>query len=139
MHDAGAVSGTKRVGDLRREGDGLRQRQRPASDHLLEGLAFEQFHDHVTEAVRRGADVEERTDVRMGEPGDRARLALEPFTQRGGIDPFGIEDLDSDRAAKARVTGPIDGAGTARPERSLDVVRPETHPWRDHRRNYRGA
>ena len=42
-------------------------------------------------------DVMDLDDVRMAEPGDRARLALEPFDERGIGAEGGRQDFQGDR------------------------------------------
>ena len=60
----------------------LGERQRPAREPRAERLAVEILHHQELDAVLL-ADVVERADVRMVEPRDGARLALEPLPAVG--------------------------------------------------------
>lgn len=62
MDDAAAVRGRERVGDLRRDRQRVRQRQRSGGDAIGERLPVEKLHDDVVRP-RIGADVVQRADV----------------------------------------------------------------------------
>ena len=86
---------------------------RPASDLLVERLAFEVIHDEVVSPVLL-PDVIQRADVWMREGGNSLGLAFKARFQ------FGIgrgQNLDGDRAIEARVAGLIDLAEPTGTER----------------------
>jgi hypothetical protein len=70
VHDAFAVRGVERIGDVLAERQHIVERQRAAGDAGLQRFALEQLHDHVVFdllGARRLvlADVVERADVRV--------------------------------------------------------------------------
>ena len=121
MDDAEAVRGVERAGDVDRHAERLAQRQRPARDRVGERLPFEVLHDQVVDAVLM-ADVVERADVRMVQPRDRARLAVEALAQLRARGEMRGQDLDGDVAVETRVAGAIDLAHAAGAERGDDFV-----------------
>src|SRR5439155_13217291 len=122
------------------DGDGQRfvEAQRPgAGEPRVQRFAFQVLHDQeanrvatgVCRGVARGrcfADVEQRTDVRMGELRNRARLALEALTIPLVSRERRWQNLDRDDAIEACITGAIDLAHSAGTNRVLDLVRSET-------------
>ena len=76
MDDALVVRGPEAGHDLPGVVEALRLRQRPRFEPLAQGLALQQLRHHVVE-VAVAPDVEHGQEVRMGEGGGRARLALE--------------------------------------------------------------
>ena len=79
MDDAVLVRGVEGLGDLRRDVERLRQRQRPFQQPVRERLPGQVLHDEVGRTVMR-PDVVERADVGVIQGGDRAGLALEACT-----------------------------------------------------------
>ena len=107
--------------DLRRVLRGLARRQRAGLEPLAQRFALQQLHDGVGHAVR-GAEVEDREDVRVRERGDRARLALEARERLGvGRNPL-RQHLERDVARQPRVARAVDLAHSSRAERSQDLV-----------------
>ena len=112
MDDAAGV----RVRERRRDGGAelprLVPRPRPAGETRVERLALDELHDeHRLAAVLE--DVVEAHDVRVLEPRQRRRLALEPLTELGIVGDPGVEDLDRDDAAETQVAGAPDDAHPA--------------------------
>ena len=112
MEDPGTMRGGERLGDLDRPLDRLVECERPACDPGLEGLAIDELHhDEVAPGV--ATDVEERADVRVVEPRDRTRLAVEALAPFLGSRDRRREQLERDRALEARVDRAIDLAHAA--------------------------
>ena len=84
VHDPSLVGGLEAQGDLARQRDRLRRRDRPARDAVGERLALDELHHDVVDVAGR-ADVVERADVRVLDGGDRARLAREPLALPGTV------------------------------------------------------
>src|SRR5438874_9995436 len=76
MDDSVAMRFVERVGDFQPKAQDLRERQRAFSHFVGKSLAFQVLHDQEIDAVL-AADIVERANVRMGEPGDDSSLALE--------------------------------------------------------------
>ena len=70
------------------------------------------------------SDVVERADVRMVEPGDDPRLALETLAPIGLRRGVGWQDLDRDGAADPGVDRTVDIAHAPAAEQDADFVRP---------------
>ena len=81
VHDAAAVRGIQRLGDLPPQPQDLIERQRPEGELRRQSLAVEVFHDQYAPAVV--ADVVNRADVRMGKLRKRPDLPLEALVQLG--------------------------------------------------------
>ena len=77
MDDARPVRRVERVGDLRHQPRGLRDRQRPARETCGERLAFVIRHRDERLVIRL-ADLVDRADVRVIERAGGARLAHQP-------------------------------------------------------------
>jgi hypothetical protein len=65
----------------------------------------------------------------MVEPGDRARLILEPLTRLDVAPDVGTQDLEGNEAIQPSVPRAIDFAHASGPKRSLDFVWPESSAW----------
>ena len=76
VDDAAAVRGVERLGDLDREVEHPRGRQRSFFDQLLDGPPFEQLH-HDERLPVVLAELVDRADVRVLQGGGEPRLALE--------------------------------------------------------------
>ena len=129
MDDAARVRGRNPPGDLQRVGDRAPRRQRAA---VRGGRAASRRRTSsvTTNAVppsRPNSKIDE--DVRMREPGDAHRLALEP-RQRAGIRwrAAAGEDLDGDLAIEPRIARAVDLAHAAGAERGEDLVGPRRVP-----------
>jgi hypothetical protein len=106
MNDPLLVRGFERVGDLTRDGQCLIERNRAARDALRQVLAFDEFHDQRTDAIRFFQSVDMR-DVRMIERCERLGFACESGESVGVIGERIREDLQRDVAIEFRVTRPI--------------------------------
>ena len=104
-------------GELENAGKG-----KPAGgDEVGEGLALDQLHGEEADTVLV-LDGVERDDVRVIEPGDRARLALEAGEAIGGGGHRLGQHLHRHLAAEAEVLGPIDLAHPSGSEGAEDLV-----------------
>ena len=122
MHDALAVGGSKRIGDVERDVDTRRGIHRPTGQPLLKRLAFEKLQ---RDERRIGADVINRADVGMAERRSRPRFPLEPRQRLGRHRDTGGQDLDRHHALEARVPGPVHFAHPASAEQRENLVGPE--------------
>jgi len=78
MSDSQLVRLGQRAGDLCRVPNCLVWRQRTFDQAMLQGLAFDEFHDQEIHAVLM-ADIMQRADVRMAKFGNGFGLALQPL------------------------------------------------------------
>jgi hypothetical protein len=101
--------------------DRLRGRERASIEDLAQRLTLEQLQHHEHRALVP-ADVVDRQDVRMGEPGDDPRFALESGHRVGERHDARRQELDRDQPAQPEVTRPIDLAHPACPERREDFA-----------------
>ena len=76
------MGSVQRAGQLHADAQHVVNRQRPAPQAPRQRLAGQIFHDQEIDAVLV-ADVIQRADVRMGQPRDRAGLALESLASIG--------------------------------------------------------
>ena len=104
MDDAAAMRGVERLGDLNREVNHPRRRQRPILDQVLEGPPFEQLH-HDERLPVVLAELVNRTDVRVLQGGSEPRLALEPRQPLRRRNGFGAQQLDRHLASELFVLG----------------------------------
>ena len=132
VHDAPAVRLVEGVGDLDRVPERPVQRHRAPGQPLLQRLALQVLHHQVVDAVVL-PDVEDRTDVRVAQGGQRLRFALEPLLQRGIARGAGPQDLDRHGPVEARVVRAIDLAHAAGFDQRLDSVGTEHAPRLDPR------
>ena len=119
MDDALPVCRLERVGDLNTEGQHLAKWQRAALQTGSQGLALEEFEHQILDLVF-AADVVQPADVRVGERGDRLRLAFEPRAECGVGRELRRENLDGDRAIEAGVAGAVDLSHAAGAEQGLN-------------------
>ena len=96
----------------------------PFASRSRQRLARQVLHHEVGGAVML-ADVVQRADVRVVQPGDGLGLALEAGTAVGVGAELGRQDLDGDAAIEAGVAGLVDLAHAARADGGLDLVGPE--------------
>ena len=124
MDDASAMRRVERRRHLNRDRQGLSGRQRALRQSVPQRFSVEQFHDEERGAVVL-ADVVKRTDVRVGQLGDRACFAVESLAKlRIGGERVG-QDFDRDRPVEPRIPRFEHLAHAARAERSEDLVRAE--------------
>ena len=136
MHDAGAVRGGERLGDLTADLERLLDRQRPPRQALRQRLAFEELHDQEQSAAdfdRQLADVIQRTDVRVLEPRDAAGFALESLAANRIAGERRRHDLDRDRAIETRVGGAIHLSHAALADQAEHFVGSKPSAGRQHR------
>ena len=131
MDDPLRVRGLERLGDSDPEVQHLLPGQPPRVQQLAQRLALEQLH-HDEGPAGVVADVVDRADVRVVEPGGDARLALEPLERPGLGEQVRREHLDRHRALQTQVLGPVDGAHPARAQLLENAVVGERLP--DHSR-----
>ena len=105
--------------------------RRPALPHPLgQVAALDVLRDDEAEAVVGPADVVDRDDVRVVEPGQGAGLGQVGLDVLGAGDPLGVGHLDRDRAVELVVAGQVDP-----PESPL--AQPPDHPVAADRRRDR--
>ncbi len=128
MNYALLVRRHQRLGEWNREIEDASQRQPSGHDVPAETLTLHQLHRDETDAVFLFDGIEHH-DVRMVEPGHRARLALEPG-QAVGITRHRIgKHLERHLASEPRVAGAIDLAHAARAEGRENCVGAEAGTW----------
>ena len=127
MEDAGAMGLVEGVGNLSADAQRLIEGKRALRPLEAGGerLALEILHHQVVD-VAVAADVVHHADVRMGERGHGARLALESQPSLGIRGEILRQDLDGDRPIEPRVAGLVDLAHAAGAERRLKLIRAET-------------
>ena len=142
MHDAPLVRRFETVGDLRRHGDRVVDRDRAAREPRSQILAVDILHDQRERRGTTGSMVElddavNLRDAGVIEGGERLRLAFEPGEAFGiGRNAVG-EDLQRDFAIELRVARAEHLAHSARPEHGQNLVvadarsRYEAHRPRD--------
>ena len=82
MDDSGVMGGFERIGDLDRDLQNLRARQRLARDHVLEGVPLQQFH-HDEGLPLELVNFVDGADVGMIEAGGGPGLALKSLQGLG--------------------------------------------------------
>ncbi|MEA2570271.1 MAG: hypothetical protein QOI24_2272 [Acidobacteriota bacterium] len=70
----------ERIGDFRADAEYLWKRKRSAGERVGQRFAIEVLHHEVVDSILM-ADVVQHADVRVIEPGDGARLAVEALFQ----------------------------------------------------------
>ena len=91
-----------------------------AADPVADGLALDERHDVIEEAVGV-ARVDESQDVRVLQVGGGLDLGQEAFGADDGAE-FGAQDLDRDLAVVLDVLGQVHGGHAARAEFALESV-----------------
>jgi len=92
--------------------------------HRRERRAVEELHRDVLVAVRHVRVVEDPHAARVREPGDRARLALEP---RLGVGQGLAENLERDVLLEREMLGAIDVAHAAAADQLDDAITSREH------------
>src|SRR5262245_30610648 len=120
MDDARSVRAVQGATDLNRACQDVVDRERTLSKAIGQRYALEVLHDQ-----ERGpailADVVERADVRMVQPGDRAGFAMDPRAELRVSRQCGREDLDGDRTVEASVARLVNLAHATGADRGGDL------------------
>ena len=132
MDDVRAVRSRQSVGDLDPNLDRLPDRKGASLQPVGQRLPVEVLH-HQEVDLAGAADIVDRADMRMIERGDRARFLLEATAAFGIGGQARRQDLDGDRAAKARVARLVNLAHPPGTDRRDDEVGAETLTDRDDR------
>ena len=126
MNDARAVRLVESFRDLRAILENVGNRHWTALDPVGERLTLEQLHHQVGIA-----DVVQRTDIRMIELRDDARLALETELQLLVLREFGRQHFNGNAAIETDVAAAPHLSHAARADRSDYFVRPQPRPGAD--------
>ena len=123
MDDAARVGVGERGGDRREQDAHLVPGERASGDERREAVALDQLHHEDGRAVVVD-HVVEADDVRVLEPRERGRLALEAHAQLGLVGDPGVEDLHGDVAVEPLVVRAPDDAHAAATELLAQPVAP---------------
>ncbi len=126
VDDAFAVGVVEAAQRVFQDAQDFGQRHTLALDAVLvqagaQGVAFEQFHDHVVDVVL-DIEVEDLHNGGMPQPGDGARLAPEAAQEFVLFYQVGTQHFDGHVAVKLRVAGAIDLRHAAAPEGFEDAI-----------------
>ena len=121
MNEAFGVRRTERGRDFTRKTQRVLDRQPSGPKFRSECFALDVLHDQIIK-VFMTADVVERTDVGMPEPGDGTRFALEACPALRTVAQMRREDLQRDGAGEARVVRTIHLAHPTGAEEGVDAV-----------------
>lgn len=124
MDDAALVGRGQRVGDLARDGHGLRQGQRAFLQHIAEGATVNELEYQVLRALNFFQAVD-GCDVRVIERREQLRLALETADSFRMLCEQVMQRLDRHGAVEACVVRAIDRAHSAFAQLCHDFVWPE--------------
>ena len=102
MGDALPRRRRQRLGDLAADAKHLWHGKRAPGHECLERLAVQQLHDEVRR-VAFAADIEQGADVGMREPGNRARLTVEPLSRVARHRHGGRQDFHRHEPIQPRV------------------------------------
>ena len=124
VHQSGAVRGGQAVDERTQEPQRLPGRERgPVPDDGAQRAAGHVLHHEVGQHVAvlglGVALVQDRDDVRMGQPRRRLGLLLEPADEDGVLRQVRVHDLERHLAVETLVHGQVDG-GHAAPGQPLD-------------------
>ena len=121
------------VANLRHDGQGLARRDPAGAQQLAQAHPVHVLHQEIVNPVRL-AELVERDDVRMIQPGQRLGLAGEPFGERRVLPDAGRQDLEGDQAVEFLLAGLIDGAHAALADQFQDFQLGEERRQFRHRR-----
>src|SRR6185437_15864073 len=122
MDDAATVRVGERPRHLAQHARGIRRRKRALrAQPFAERLALDIAHDEEDEAADL-ADAVNRHDVRMRQPGGRARFAEESLARLGADGEMRREDFDGDVAVELYVAREIDDSHAAAAELSFERI-----------------
>ncbi len=109
MDEAAAVDGAEDSAEAGREVERVRLAQRPAGESRAEGLALDELHDQIGDAVDL-ADLHDPRQAGILDAGERHRLPPKPA--RGAV----IRPSDLDRAGRPPAITAVDDGGCAAAE-----------------------
>jgi hypothetical protein len=117
------VGGVDGAADGDHEGDAIADGKRVPVAELIDGEAFDAFHDEVGAMVRGGSGVDDAGDVRVIETGEDLLFATEAGEGFIVVE-VGVEEFDGEFHGDAGAVdfGGIHGAGAAFPEESGDLI-----------------
>ncbi|GAC1648952.1 MAG: hypothetical protein NVS9B15_07960 [Acidobacteriaceae bacterium] len=121
MDDATTVSSGQSGGDLCGRGDRLMAGKLAALQAMVERLAFEQFHDEITESVLVAEGVD-GADVRVGELREGVGFAFEAVGVSGRPEGGVADYFNGDAAVELGVIGFVHVAHATRTEGSGYLV-----------------
>jgi hypothetical protein len=122
MHDPLLVREGESACDLAREGQRLRDGERPfALDHLFQVLARDVLEDDELAPLEL-TPVDHRDDVRMVEPSDRTSLAAEALHVPGVVREVIVEDLERNSPLELPVPGAVDARHPSASDELLELV-----------------
>jgi len=125
MDDAAAVSVRERAREGRREAQDLLEGEALVGEVAVERLAVDELERDVVAAVRL-ADLEERRDVRMGEPGGGLGLAQEAPPALGVRAERRRQEFDRHFASGPAVAGEVNVSHAAGADLRDDRIRTES-------------
>ena len=108
--------------DVGNDGQGLLRRQPASLEALSQALTGQELHGHVHLAVVGAAVVEEGDNVRVGQAGQAARLALKAAAGSAVLGETGANQFDRDLAAQRLLHRDVDLAHAAFAEQTLQPV-----------------
>ena len=115
MNQAQGMGGDDGLETLLRETEKVLILERAANQNVLEGFAFDQFHDDVS-SLCVDAVIEDGDDVGMLEAGGGHRLAPSLFDESAVVlDDLHPDPLDGHRAVEMVILGPVDIAQPTAP------------------------
>ena len=82
-------------------------------------------------------DVEQRADVRVGQPRYRSRFMQEPQSRRGRRQRRFVENLDRDQAVQSRIACLVDLPHPSGAKLRQNFVRPQALAWHQYGRDHR--
>lgn len=123
VDDEGAVGGIDGAADGDHEGDAVADGKRVPVTELVDGEAFDAFHDEVGALVGGGAGVENSGDVGVIEAGEDLLLAAEAGEGFVVVE-VGVEELDGEFQGDAGAVhlGGINGPGATFAEDTGDLI-----------------
>ena len=101
MDQPSGVGVMKRVGNRGDQFGCIATGRSSLSDPGRQVAAFDELRHDETDSVVRAADIENRHDVGMVQPGENPGFDQKRFEIFGIADPFGVGHLDGDRRSRS--------------------------------------
>ena len=120
VHDALVVRVLQRLADLRHDGQSFLRRHPPAPEQLPQGQAIHELHQQIIAPLHL-AKIIHRDNLRVIEPGQGARLALEPLGELGITLLFRRQELQRHQPIQPRLARLINRAHAAATEKANDL------------------